>query len=467
MENDTNKRTRINTKKYLLYLIIAFYPILINAQPPDTLKQKVRLIYLDTSDIEVINAFNLKTQFVEASDKTKKLSVLWRKKMPYWFEFKSFQRNNLLFSFNFMYKVSEKENPFVIDLKTGNKLHLEHKNFISRFENDSVEYLCYSSKREGYVLKDLQKNKLIKHFKNIPEHEQYIFFPKDIILYQEKIKGKGRMNPYKKVYAYNINSDSILWSKDEVHSKLVDIVDGEGKYEYLGDYNYIKDWRVTDDYLIIDGAFPGSPRRLYFFNKYSFTIKKAYPYPGKYYYKFHGDTLYWFVKSENQNYRMYAVDYKDDKIYWGLKRKRMNLNFKGDYLVFKDGAPGVIFVNRKTGKPVKRINTTDDFHLTSFDYLNGNIISTISSKDYMPRMSRDIKGYHDVLIDVSSLKQYKLEELGPDLCEECIQPKDPVDCVNQLKYLNIHYKDYIYAELKCGEYYYLLCLKIEDIEGQE
>ncbi len=464
MEKHTNIRKIIIMKTYLLYLIFAFYPLLINAHEPDTLVRNVKLVQLDTSSINLPNPFKIPIQKTEIIQETKKLSVIWKRKISYNFTSMHFQKRGLIFDPRFFWRRQKDSGKFVLDLNAGNKVYLGRNRWRDIFKQNSPAYICYPKIESGFILADLSSNKIIKELPKIPPRRNYPFFPKDVILYQEKVERKGRERGYRIIYAYDIKNDSILWSKDEVHKRIIGYENGKLIREELGEYNYIKDWRVTEDYLIIDGAFPESPRRLYFFDKYSFTIKKAYPYPGKYYYKFHGDTLYWFVKAKDRVEKMYAVDYRNDQIYWGLKRKTMKLNFKGDYLVFDDREPGVIFVNRKTGEPVKQINTVDNFHLTSFDYLNGNIISTVSSKNYMPRMSKDIRGYYDVLIDVSSLKQYKLEELSTELCQECIQPKDPVDCVNQLKYLNIQYKDYIYAELKCGEYYYLLCLKIEETE---
>lgn len=464
MKSVIDNQIRKNMKQLILNVLLVFLPLLCSAQPPDTLGQEVNIVHLDTSGIELSNPFNLQIQRVEKTNETKKLSVKWKKKMPYWFASIAFQKKGLLFSANFLDRIPEDSNPFVIDLETGKNVYLGDKKWESVIQDYHHSYICYHSKKDDYILADFKTNRVVKRFSEFPPREDYIFFPKDVVLTKEKVGRKGRERGYDIIHAYNIKKDSVLWSKDEVHKRIIGYEDGELLREELGDYNYIKDWRETEDYLIIDGKFPGSPRRLYFFDKYSFTIKKAYPNPDKYYYKFRGDTLYWFIQSNDKVERMYAVDYNNDKIHWGIKRKTMKLNIKGDYLVFDDKDPGIFFVNRKTGEPVKRIHTTEDFHLSSFDYFNGNIISTVSSKDYMPRMSKDIEGYYDVLIDVSTLRQYKLEELSDNLCEECIQPEYPVDCVNQLKYLDITYKDYIYAELKCGDFYYLLCMKIEDQE---
>jgi hypothetical protein len=463
MKTAINKRKRKTMRQLLFYVLLIFLPFACSAQPPDTLQQEVRVVHLDTTDVRVSNPFILKNQRVKMVDESKKLLVVWKKKQPF-IPVKVFRKNGLLFSADFFWSLQEDSTRFVLDMATGKKVYLGSDRWKTIYKEDSIPYICYPKVKKGHIIADFKTNEIIREVSEVPPRKSYIFFPEDVMLYRENIKGKGRMNPYRIIHAYSIEKDSVLWSKDEVHSKLIDIVDGEGKYEYLGEYKYVKDWRVTEDYLIIDGKFPSSPRRLYFFDKYSFTIKKAYPYPGKYYYKFKGDTLYWFIKSKGKINRMYAVDYRNDRIHYGLKRKTSQLNFKGDYIVFNDRDPSVYFVDRKTGEPLKRIKTTKEFNLTSFDYINGNIISTVSSKDYMPRMSKDIEGYHDVLIDISTLKQYKLEELSNNLCEECIQPEYPVDCVNKLRYLDITYKDYIYAALECGDYYYLLCLKVEDKE---
>lgn len=463
MKTAINKRKRKTMRQCLFYVVVILLPFTCSAQPPDTLEQEVKIVHLDTSKVELFNPFSLQPQKVDMTKGNKKLSVVWRKKQSF-NPTTLFQKNGLLFSPDYFWTLPKDSARFVLDMATGEKVYLGSDRWKSIFKEDSMPYICYPKRKGGSIIADFKTNEFVTEFSDKPPRENDIFFPEDIILYQEEVKRKGKESGYDILYSYSINNDSILWSKNEVHYLTMGYEDGEFIHEYLGEYKYVKDWRVTEDYLIIDGKFPGSPRRLYFFDKYSFTIKKAYPYPGKYSYKFHGDTLYWFVKSKDRDYKMYAVDYKNDEINWGLKRKRTRLNFKGDYLLFDDGEEGVIFVNRKTGEPLKQINTTDDFHLSAFDYFNGKIISTVSSKDYMPRMSKDIEGYYDVLIDVSTLKQYKLEELSTDLCQECIQPEYPVDCVNQLDYLNIQYKDYIYAELQCGDYYYLLCLKVEDKE---